>query len=279
VGDASYDPREYLEAPHKNLVPTYLVETHFVGETASDNAFVRLDDDLLPDMAIGRLPVQSAAELRSIVDKIVGYERTPAPGAWRRRALFVADDDDPTFEATSDALIEEYLPPDYQALTIRLSAFAHPDESRVRIIEEVNEGVGIVSYIGHAALDVWAKEEMFRSSDIASLHNGGRLPFVVTMTCLDGYFHHPQADSLAEEWLLAEEKGAIACFAPTSETLPGDQEVLVEALFEAFFAEDARTIGEAIMQAKRSLPHGGRGYEDLIETYTLLGDPALRPGR
>jgi len=51
---------------------------------------------------------------------------------------------------------------------------------------------------------------------------------------------------------------------------------LARALFEALFAGDDPTLGEAIMRAKRSLPGGGRGYEDLIETYTLLGDPALR---
>jgi len=98
---------------------------------------------------------------------------------------------------------------------------------------------------------------------------------VVTMTCLDGYFHHPQADCLAEELLLAEDKGALAAFAPTSELLPDEQDTLVKALFEALFASDAPTLGEAVMRAKRSLPGGGRGYEDLIETYTLLGDPAL----
>jgi hypothetical protein len=278
VGDASYDYRDNLDAPNKNLLPTYLVQTHFVGETASDNWFVDLDDDSLPEMAIGRLPVKSAAEAKIVVDKIIGYERDPTPGEWRRRVLFVADDDQPAFEATSDDLIEGYLPSDYQATKVYLSAFAKPSESTARIIAEVNQGVAIVSYVGHAALDVWAKEKTFSSADIASLHNGTKLPFFVTMTCLDGYFHHPQADCLAEELLLADGKGAIACFAPTSESLPSDQDVLAKALFEALFASDAPTLGEAVMRAKRSLPDGGRGYEDLIETYTLLGDPALQLG-
>ncbi|MFQ5814250.1 MAG: C25 family cysteine peptidase, partial [Anaerolineae bacterium] len=276
VGDASYDYRDNLQAPHKNLLPTYLVQTHFVGETASDNWFVDLDDDSLPDMAIGRLPVKSAAETRIVVDKTIDYERNPTPGEWRGRVLFVADDDQPAFEATSDALIESYLPPDYQATRVYLSAFADPEESTARIVEEINQGAAVVSYVGHAALNVWAKEGMFSSADITALRNESNLPFFVTMTCLDGYFHHPQADCLAEELLLAEGKGAVACLAPTSESLPSDQDVLAKALFEALFAGDAPTLGEAVMRAKRSLPDGGRGYEDLIKTYTLLGDPALR---
>ena len=51
--------------------------------------------------------------------------------------------------------------------------------------------------------------------------------------------------------------------------------VALPAGFQALFADHAPTLGEAVMRAKRSLPDGGRGYEDLIETYTLLGDPAL----
>jgi len=265
VGDASYDYRDNLQAPNKNLLPTYLVQTHFVGETASDNWFVDFDGDSLPEMAIGL-----------VVDKIVGYEREPTPGEWRQRVLFVADDEQPAFEVTSDALIEGYLPSDYQATRVYLSDFTDPEESTARIMAEFNQGAVIVNYVGHAALNVWAKEAVFSSADIANLRNGSKLPFVVTMTCLDGYFHHPQADCLAEELLLAEGKGALAVFAPTSELLPAEQDTLVKALFEALFASDAPTLGEAVMRAKRSLPDGGRGYEDLIETYALLGDPALR---
>ena len=276
VGDASYDYRDNLQASNKNFVPTYLVQTHFVGETASDNWFVDFDGDTLPEMAIGRLPVSSAAETRIVVDKIVDYERDPTPGEWRRRVLFVADDDQSSFEATSDDLIESYLPPDYQTTRIYLSDFADPEESAARIIAEFNQGAAIVNYVGHAALNVWAKEAVFSSSDIAALRNGSKLPFVVTMTCLNGYFHHPQAESLAEELLLVQGKGALAAFASTSELLASEQDALVKALFEALFASDAPTLGEAVMRAKRSVADSGRGYQDLIETYTLLGDPALR---
>ncbi len=278
VGDASYDYRDNLKAPNKNLLPTYLVQTYFVGETASDNWFVDFDDDSLPEMAIGRLPVNSAAGAKVVVDKIVSYERNPTPGEWRKRVLFVADDDQADFEATSDSLIESNLPPDYQATRVYLSDFADPEESAARIIEEFNQGTAIVNYVGHAALNVWAKEGVFSSADIANLRNGSKLPLVVTITCLDGYFHHPQANCLAEELLVAEGKGALASFAPTSELLPAEQDALVRALFEALFASDAPTLGEAVMRAKRSLSDSGQAYQDLIQTYTLFGDPALQLG-
>ena len=276
VGDASYDYRDNLKAPNKNFVPTYLVQTRFVGQTASDNWFVDFDEDRLPEMAIGRLPVKSAAEIKIVVEKTIGYERNAVPGEWRQRVLFVADDDQPVFEATSDDLVKSYIPSNYEAIKVYLSDFADPGQSKARIVEAINQGAVIVSYVGHAALNVWAKEGVFSSDDIAALRNESKLPFVVTMTCLDGYFHHPQADCLAERLLLTEGKGAMAVFAPTSESLPSHQDVMVKALFQALFANGAPTLGEAVMRAKRTLPNGGRGYEDLIETYILFGDPALR---
>ncbi len=45
VGDASYDYQGFLADGTPDLVPTYLLQTHFVGETASDNWFVSLDDE------------------------------------------------------------------------------------------------------------------------------------------------------------------------------------------------------------------------------------------
>ena len=93
VGDA---PLEGAVSRASPTVPTHYVPSQviwrFGGEKiiAGDNWYADLDDDRLPDVAIGRLTADSAADLRSIVEKIVAYEKRPAPGAWRRRVSLVA---------------------------------------------------------------------------------------------------------------------------------------------------------------------------------------------
>jgi hypothetical protein len=69
VGDATYDPRGYIAPAGTNLVPTFLVPTVFGGETASDTAFVHLDDNPWPDMAIGRLPARTSQQVRTLVER------------------------------------------------------------------------------------------------------------------------------------------------------------------------------------------------------------------
>jgi len=275
VGEASYDYRDYLGAPNKSLVPTMMLPTTHLGEAASDNWFVSLDDGHLPVMAIGRLPVKTPGELERVVRKIVAYEKSPPAGEWRRRVLYVADDKDPVFVRISEALAAD-LPPDFQAERLFMEAF-RPDLSvfRARLLAEWDHGAAVVNYIGHGALRSWAAEKVFEMDDVARLRNGGRLPVLVTPTCLDGFFAHPQEDSLTEELLLRADGGIIAGFVPTGLTPPSQQEPLVKGFYRALLHEGT-TLGEAILEAKRALPNAGQGYEDAIETFVLLGDPATK---
>ena len=76
-------------------------------------------DDELPDMAIGRLTVQTAAAADIVVDKLIAYDRMPEPGPWQSRVLVVADDlrnpkelelEETYFVKDSELLTAESLP-------------------------------------------------------------------------------------------------------------------------------------------------------------------------
>jgi hypothetical protein len=274
VGEASYDYRDNLKGPNKSIVPTHLVETAFSGETLSDNWFVCLDDeDVLPDMAIGRLPVSTADEARTVVDKIIAYEQGAPPGEWRQRILLVADGAEASFAAQSDLLAEESVPPPY--VVSRVYGASVEDPASV-VAEELSAGSLIVNYVGHGSIDTWSEDRLFASEQIASLGNDGRQPMMILMSCLLGFFGHPERESMAEELLLAEDGGAVAVFAPSSLTLSSDQGLLNRALLNVLLNGESPTVGQAILEAKRSLSPENQGQRDVIETFTLLGDPALR---
>jgi hypothetical protein len=99
VGDASFDPKNYYGFGYWDFVPTKLIDTQYL-ETASDDWFVDSNDDGLPEMAIGRLPVRTLEEAKILVSKTLTYEQTGA----QRVALLVADkieDDDFDFEGAA----------------------------------------------------------------------------------------------------------------------------------------------------------------------------------
>lgn len=272
VGDASYDYQGFLPNSTPDYVPTYLLQTHFVGETASDNWFVSLDEgDDRPDMAVGRIPAQSAAQVADVVAKTLAYEQA-APGSdWISRALFVADNEQTSFQQISDELATNFLPQSYTVQKVYLGVNENPNAT---VIADLNQGVGVVTYVGHGSMNVWAKDKMLHIDDAIKLGNK-TTPFLMTMTCLVGYFHHPTASSMAEELLFNTKGGVVAAFVPTSESLANDQSQLAENLYTHLFG-DAPTVGEAIMLAKQDLSAEHDLMQDLIETFTLLGDPALR---
>jgi hypothetical protein len=277
VGDASYDYRDDLHGPNKNLVPTSLVDTDLSGQTVSDNWFACLDDeDVIPDMAVGRLPVNNPGEAQAVVEKILAYEQNAPPGDWRRDVVLVADGKEVSFAIQSDLLVERSIPSGYEVSKVYAASSEDPHSA---LAEELAQGSLVVNYIGHGSIDLWSEDKLLSSEQINTLGNDRRQPMMILMSCLLGFFGHPQLDAMGEELLLAEDGGAVAVFAPSSLTLSSDQEPLNQALLAALLEEDAPPVGLAILQAKRSVGAETQGRRDVIETFTLLGDPALWLGR
>ena len=62
---------------------------------------------------------------------------------------------------------------------------------------------------------------------------------------------------------------------PTAMTTTTGQHILNTALFEAFFSDDIRELGPAILSAKQVLlANGSNEYEQISQTFLLFGDPA-----
>jgi hypothetical protein len=286
-GDGHYDPRNYLGASGPVFIPPYLeFVDHWLGETASDNRFVTVNgNDNLPDMFIGRIPVNSLAQASATVAKILAYEQNPPSTAWNSNVLFVADNSDSAgnFPSYADMIANNYLPADYNAEKVYYGV-THTTVSAARtaILNEINnDGALIVNYVGHGYSQGWASENLFTNSSIASLANAGKLPFVVSMSCLVGSFHSPDLNgydmtALAEKLVVTANSGAIASFASTGMGLASGQDYLNRGLFQAIFSENRIRLGAATTQAKLFLYAITGSYQDLIDTYVLLGDPATR---
>ncbi len=277
AGDASYDPQGYAGPAGQEAarLPTCLVDTYFVGETASDHCFADLDGDLQPELAVGRLPAQTPKQIATAVDKIIAYEQAPADSDWLRRALLVADDE-PEFPAASRRIADQVLSPaglQVQSLYLDDPALAQPATARRALFDALEAGVALVNYAGHGSPEWWAGE-LLSSADAASLRNRNRLPIVTAMTCLTGFFHHPSTESMSEALLWAD-GGAVAAFMPSSEGITSEQLPVALAFYDHLLSGQHPTLGEAIQAAKQELVQNRRTSDDMIRTFNLLGDPAL----
>ncbi len=283
VGDGSYDPRQYRSTSPPTFIPPYLadVEPHS-SETAADNRYACVDgDDHLPDLLLGRLPVRSAAQARAVVEKIVRYETAPFPGGWNVNVLLVADDQDAAgdFAALSEAAAAYVTDP--FTVTRRYCAGTSSSQSdctdaetiHAAVLNDWNRGALLVQYAGHASWQQWAAERFFHLDDLPALANFRRLPVVAEMTCFTSAFHRPEA-TLDEELLLRPEAGAVATWGPSGLGPWTGHRRLSEGFFRAVFSDTIGTVGEAALAGKLNLLGAGQG-QDLIDTFHLLGDPAL----
>jgi hypothetical protein len=276
VGKASYDYRDYLNAPNKNLTPTFLVNAPHLNQVASDNRFAAASaTDVRPTFAVGRIPAKTADQVARSINKIIAFESSARTADWSKRAVFIADDKEPSFAEMADALAAK-LPGQIAAQKIYLAARGGDvGATRTEMVARWNAGARWLTYVGHGSLDTWAEGPLFSPASLGAIKNAERLPILFTPTCLDGFFYHPQKDSLAEELLFKNDGGIVAGIVPTGLSLPEDQRALMLALFDELFTSRVPTLGEALMRAKQKMDVSSETLREVVETFGLLGDPAL----
>ena len=290
VGDGNYDFKDNLGTAEPNYIPPYLAMVDPTnGEVAADNRYVCVSGgDILADMHIGRLPVQTNTQANTVVNKIINYEQNPPSGNWNHRVLFVADNyPDPAgnFPELSDDIANNYLPASYAVDKVYLGLDDYPYENpavtaRAAIVAAINEGRLLTNYVGHAAIYYWAHEKLFRIEDIASLSNDRELPMMLPMACYDGYFNKPGDPCLGESVVRASGKGAIASWSPTGAGLAAGHHYLGQGFFTAVFTDNISEIGTATYLGKLKLytETGGEAspFRDLMDTFVLFGDPFMK---
>ncbi|HET7375768.1 MAG TPA: C25 family cysteine peptidase, partial [Anaerolineae bacterium] len=274
VGDSTYDPLGYSAPPDGNRLPAFFVQTSYGGETASDVMFVQLhDDSQLPDVAIGRVPARTADQVRVWVDKTLTYSRSAPGGDWRQRVLAVADGQEAVFADDAKTFLDSF-PQKYQGTF--LTPMANVPGANQQVLAKFSDGNFLVAYFGHGSVTQWGKDNLFTVNDVKSTSNGDRLPIVLNMTCLTGLFTHPKVQSLAETLLWKQGGGAVAVLAPTSLTLSDDQGFLSRALVTSYLASTNKPLGDLLLSAWRQIPLDGAGTLDVLRTFLLFGDPALK---
>jgi hypothetical protein len=318
VGDA---PTENEAAASPATVPTHYVPSQvihlFRGERviAGDNWYADLDDDRLPDVAIGRLPADSAAELATMVDKIVAYETKPAPGSWQRRISLVAGLGgfgafaDAAIEASAKRLLIEGIPAAY-ATTVTYGSWRSPYCPDPRQFHDMtlarfNEGCLFWVYMGHGQTRSVDRvrtpdgpHHIFDVRDCAKLSCGANPPIALLLCCSTGGFDQRE-DCLAEE-LVRAPQGPVAAMAGSRVTMPYAMSVLGAEMLRIYFHEQCATVGDLLKSAKRAMILRPRddahskaidalaqmlnpASKDLeveraehLELFNLIGDPLLK---
>ena len=288
IGDA-YDRM----ADPKLLVPTEYVlsrTTYKLGaepEIATDNPFADLDGDGVPDISVGRIPVDSTSELTQYIKRVIAYESGNVQNVdaqWQTRLNLVAGVGG--FGKLADQLIEQIakkviteMVPDTIQTSMTYGSWnspycPSPDRFSASAIERFNEGCLFWVYLGHGdrcRLDQVhmpdASHTILDESKIQEVNCRQGNPIAVFLACYTNAFDGDR-DCLGE-LMLKQENGPIATIGGSRVTMPAGMGLMSMAMLDEYFDGSVKTLGEVVLKAKRELSHGERefkGYRELIES-------------
>ena len=273
AGDATFDPRDYAAFGFGDFVPTGFVDmAEMELETASDDWFVDGNSDGVPDLAIGRLPVRTPVQASAIVGKIISYD-AEAAGTWAKGVALVTDTDDPTvrFRASSAALATR-VPASFQINRLDRDVLGAP-ALRNGLFGLVNQGQLIVNYLGHGSTYIWGQSgELLGTADMPAnwTPTGSRLPFVVAMNCLNGFFQGIDGEESLAETLLRRRRRrrGVGVLEPHRSGAAGRHE------------RRAVPAGVPLARRRSAMPCRPRrvrtGSSDVRRSWMFFGDPAMR---
>ncbi|TKJ42349.1 hypothetical protein CEE37_01320 [candidate division LCP-89 bacterium B3_LCP] len=283
VGDGSYDTRNTY-GYGGNLMPAHYIQTKAYGAVASDYWYSLLTDDLMPDLAVGRISARTEEELTDFLDKLEKYETDPESGAWHSTHLFVSGTGGvagTSFLSMSQDVISR-LETDVMVERLATDPVTSPFYGGTGdLIELFDKGALVVDYNGHGAGAVWSDNSLFRLENLPMLSNQGKYPFVTNFTCFIGAFDAPQQNLiLGEEFIFEPQKGAIGVLGSTGLGWFINGGWLQEELVNLLYDNPDLSLGELINAAKIAYYayYGLGGSEESFDTMhlmNLLGDPSL----
>ncbi len=276
-GDMSYDYRSLISNSRANYIPSIPYHIQPYGQSVSDNNLVALvGNDIIPELAIGRISCETLDEAEILVDKIKNYPNDPGK-QWKQNVLLISsgqdqeDEDFFQFNKSNISLENNFLKTNGLVGT---KIFRFPSDSTQtpylgggpEIRTGFNTGAVVASYYGHGGGYQW--DLVFNNDDIYLLQNGDKLPFITSVTCYTAHFDNQ--DVFGEQFNKVPNKGSIAFWGSSGLTFWSSGRLLNERLFNQFFNQKVHVIGRAILKAKT-----GIGNNSQIALLTLLGDPIL----
>ena len=265
------------------------------------------DVDMRPDVYLGRIAATSTTQVTTMVNKIKYYENNPGyQQSWFPNIIGVGGDSFPDNNNVDEG---EYINqkvfdmmPSFAAQKLwvtngALTGWAPTGVANIK--NAINAGCGFVDFSGHGNTNLWATHPhnnfntwvptpgVIKSSDIATLTNGNKLPIIAVEACSTAKF---ASDTYCFNWafLANANGGAIGAFGATALGWgyigTGVSQGLIGKMgldtFRAYAIDESLTLGEMWANALNRYIKSGMNEFDYktIQEWILFGDPTLQIG-
>lgn len=281
LGDASYDYKFYDGYTTAiNYVPSY-------GYPVSDVAYAVLDTVTnVPQLYVGRIPLNNAGELSQYLAMSAAYASTPYDD-WNKRFLFFSGGDPKNggqmalLKTAHDEIVTTMAKPapvggivSHFYKTVSPQSDFGPYTSQ-EIEDAISAGGVFISYIGHSGTQTWDNS----IGDPLQLKNSrGRFSLITDFGCSTAKFAEPLLTSFSEAFVIGPAASAIAYIGNSSLGFENIAVTLPQKFYFALLRDSLTRLGKTHLTAKlRKVAQEGYTVENGIMMYnnTLVGDPTV----
>jgi hypothetical protein len=182
-----------------------------------NSLFGEMDDDvdLFPEVMVGRLPVQTPEQARSVCASIIRYESNPVPGSWIDNFLLIGPD---CFGYGDGAgMLEGELNQRFLYDSFFDVYRLYPTDgslSHSAVISRINSGVNIIDFFDHGSYSGWSNA--LTASEVLDLVNGNKTFLAYAMACETAAFDAEAVEpTIGEAFFRNPNGGAVAYIGAT----------------------------------------------------------------
>ena len=285
VGDVAQIPGVYIEAGSGYYGYSGYGDVQY-GQLAGN--------DYYNEVIVGRFCCETEAQVTNHVNKVLNYERdldetatwlTVGQGVSKHESSgghYGEDDYEHIDNIRTDLLNYNYteVHRDYQNVT-------GVSSSAAIISQHINAGVSIINYCNHGYETGWGVFS-YSNSHVNALTNDYKLPYIISVACLNGKYDYGGTGCFAEAWMRATNNsngnptGAIGgMFSYISQPwVPPmyGQDEMVDILVESYTNNIRRTMGGVSINGNMKVLDQGASQnanKGTYNTWILFGDPTL----
>jgi len=239
------------------------------------------------DMAVGRFPVHTVEDAKTMVDKTVNYALNADAGSWQNVIMVMGDDGNGNShmqDANQAAKIITQDHPGYIVRKVMWDAYtretsatgnSYPEATKAIKTQQAN-GALIMDYSGHGSQISISHERVLTLQDFQQFSNA-HLPLWITASCDVSPFDDA-ATCIGMEAVLNKKGGALAFFGTTRTVYQHYNARLNQSYLKYVLSiNDGKptTMGEAARLAKNEMITSSLDLTQNKLQFSLLGDPAL----
>ena len=286
LGDANYDYKQYRfkndgVVGGGNYVPSF-------GDPVSDNWFAVWDENALPipQLFVGRLPINSGSELQYYLSKVENNINAPYD-SWNKRYLFFSGgranypEEIAQLKNVNDNLITTLIAPPkisgfykhFYKTTSPQTDFGPYTSSEIQ--RAISDGGVFISYIGHSGTATWDNS----INEVSQLKNTlNRNPLVTDFGCSTNKFAEPDIVCFGERFVLGENGQALGYVGNSSLGFTSSAYAVPKYFYQSLIEDSTANIGRAHLGAKIKM-FNQSGSSDVFKVFaltnSLIGDPIV----